>query len=94
MSGFDALADAWEAHVHASRASSNPRVYVEHPAFEAIVALGPDVVPLIIERYREGSLFWGAALARITGNSQFGDGLSGNLKDTRAKWLAWKGAEW
>ena len=83
--------------MHASRASSNPRVYVEHPSFEAIVALGADAVPLIIERYRVGSLFWGAALARITGHIEFGDGLSGNLKDTRTKWLAWsapKSASW
>ena len=85
---FDRLADAWEAHVHASRASSNPRVYVEHATFDALVALGEDAVPFALERYRAGPLFWGAVLARITGDTSKGDGLSGNLKDTRARWLA------
>ena len=94
---FDALAATWEAHVHDSRAASNPRVFVEHPSFDGIVELGrahrDEVVALIIERYRKGSLFWGAALARITGNTSFGDGLGGNLKATRDKWLAWSSTQ-
>ena len=85
---FDALADAWEAHVHEARAASNPRVYVDHPSFDALVALGRDAVPFALERYKTGTLFWGAVLARLTGDTSKGDGLSGNLKDTRAKWLA------
>ncbi|HEY4222004.1 MAG TPA: hypothetical protein VGO62_11685 [Myxococcota bacterium] len=85
---FDVVADAWEAHLFEVRAASNPRVYIDHPTFDAVVALGPDAIPWIIERYRTGSLFWGAALARITGNSEHGDGVRGDLHETRRRWLA------
>lgn len=85
---FDELADAWERHLVDVRAASNPRVYVSHPSFDAVVALGVDAVPLIVERYRTGSLFWGAALARITGDQDLGDGLHGDLQETRRRWLA------
>lgn len=86
---FDRLADAWEAHLDEERALSNPYKYLEHEAFEGVVALGRPAVPLIVERYRQGSLFWGAALARITGITDFGDGVVGNLKETRRRWLSW-----
>ncbi|WP_426749207.1 hypothetical protein [Myxococcus sp. Y35] len=86
---FDSLAKAWEAHCAEHREASNPLVFVNHPSFEALVALGRPAVPLIVERYREGSLFWGAALRRITGVTTFGDGVVGNLDATRRGWLSW-----
>lgn len=86
---FETLAREWDAHREARRESSNPYAYLDHPSFDAIVALGEPALPLIIERYREGSVFWGAALRKITGKTEFGDGVVGNLEDTRRKWLAW-----
>lgn len=86
---FEEQASLWEAHLDAERASSNPFSKIQHPAFEDIVALGEPAVPLIIERYRNGSAFWGAALARITGIEEHGDGVTGNVKQTRQRWLAW-----
>lgn len=84
---FDALADAWEAHCRANSERSDPRVFVEHPSFDSIVGLGAIAVPWIVERYKTGPLFWGAALARITGDTSKGDGVSGDLKETRRRWL-------
>lgn len=86
---FAELAEQWEAHCAANRVSSNPYVYLRHPSFEGIVALGEAAVPLIVDRYRDGSVFWGAALRQITGISQFGDGVVGNLEATRRGWLQW-----
>ena len=86
---FETLANAWEAHCAAHREASNPYKFVEHPSFEALVGLGRPAVPLIVERYREGNLFWGAALRRITGVTTFGDGVVGDLAATRRGWLAW-----
>lgn len=86
---FVELADAWEQHLEAERASSNPQRKLAHPAFEELVSLGEAAVPLVVERYQQGSLFWGAALARLTGVTAHGDGLSGNLRETRTRWLAW-----
>ncbi|MFP2930534.1 hypothetical protein ACLESO_36110 [Pyxidicoccus sp. 3LG] len=86
---FEELAKEWEAHCAAHREASNPYVFLNHPSFEALVALGRPAVPLIIERYRDGSLFWGSALRRITGVATFGDGVVGNLSETRRSWLKW-----
>lgn len=86
---FDALADRWEAHVRDVSSSSDPRVYVRHEAFDAIVAMGEDVLPLVVDRYRVGTLFWGAVLTRITGDASKGDGVTGDLKATKRAWLAW-----
>ncbi len=79
----------WEAHCRASSSSSDPYTYVRHEALDAIVALGPDAIPIVVERHRSGPLFWGAALARITGDLSKGDGVTGDLKATKRAWLAW-----
>ncbi len=86
---FESLAKEWEAHCDSHREASNPYVFLNHPSFESLVGLGRAAVPLIIERYREGSVFWGAALRRITGVTTFGDGVVGNLEATRRGWLQW-----
>jgi len=86
---FQEAAEAWEAHCAEHREASNPAVFVNHPTFEALVLLGSQTVPLVIARYREGSLFYGAVLRRLTGMAQFGDGVTGNLQATRRDWLAW-----
>ncbi|MCY1016639.1 hypothetical protein [Pyxidicoccus sp. MSG2] len=86
---FEALAKEWEEHCAEHREASNPYVFLNHPSFESIVALGRPAVPLIVERYREGSVFWGAALRRMTGVTTFGDGVVGNLDATRRGWLKW-----
>lgn len=88
-SRFNVLATEWAAHCAKHRESSNPAVFTQHESFDALVALGPQALPLIIDQYREGSLFWGAVLARITGNAQFGTGTTGNLNQTRRDWLHW-----
>lgn len=88
MNDFDRLAEEWLAHCHAHRESSDPYVFVECEPFEHIVALGESAIPNIVERYEDGSLFWGAALARITGVGELGDGLTGDLEAVRDRWLA------
>lgn len=90
---FAALADAWEAHCQAHATASNPSVYLKNDAFEAIVAMGTPALPFIIERYRGGSIFWGAALARITGKTDFGNGVTGKLQQARQQWLEWWDAQ-
>ncbi|HZI15937.1 MAG TPA: hypothetical protein VE153_36560 [Myxococcus sp.] len=86
---FETLAKEWQEHCDAHREASNPYVFLNHPSFESLVGLGRAAVPLIIEHYRGGSVFWGAALRRIIGVTTFGDGVVGNLEATRRGWLQW-----
>lgn len=87
---FEALAAKWQAHIDAHKEASNPFVFIQSEAFEAIVAMGEPVVRLIIAKYREGGpVFWAAALARITGIESFGNGLTGKVEQAREKWIEW-----
>ncbi len=90
---FAEAAEAWQRHCIEVGAASNPQRYLEHESFERLVALGAPAVRLCVEAYRRTSpsepMFWGAVLSRITGREDFGNGVTGNLKKTRAAWLAW-----
>lgn len=87
-SQFNDLADTWERE---TRAESFAHRRSMHPAYQRIIGLGPDVIPLILERVRQrqaGHWFW--ALNALTGE----DPAAGTTKprDARAAWLRW-GAE-
>lgn len=88
---FEAHEATWARHREACRVLSNPNVFIRDAGFEGIVAMGEAAIPLIIERYRspESTLFWGAALTKITGLTDFGDGLVGDLRATREAWVTW-----
>ena len=49
---FKELADEWEAHRQSVLLSSNIHHTLNHPAYRALIELGPPALPLIIERYR------------------------------------------
>ena len=83
------FADQWQEHIDSNSFVANPNIYVEHESFEKIVEMGSPAIPFIIEAYREGHLFWGAALVQITGNKDFGNGVTGNLRAQKDAWLKW-----
>ena len=86
---FERCAREWQEHIDAHSFTANPYVYIEHASFENIVAMGKEAIPLILEAYSEGHLFWGAALVRITGKNDFGNGVTGNLGAQKTNWLNW-----
>jgi hypothetical protein len=86
---FTELTKAWRAHLLEVMDQSLASRAIACDAFDALVALGPDAIPLILREYQGINVPWGAVLARITGETALGDGLTGNRKDTRERWLAW-----
>lgn len=81
---FNALADEWIA---ATRLSSSATTTCMHPAYQQIIGLGPDVLPLILEDVAAGELHWGWALRALTGH----DAAAGveSLPDARDAWIRW-----
>lgn len=86
---FELHAAAWERHRRDHAHHANPTVYLRCEAFEGLVAMGVEILPLIFARYRPDQLFWGALLSRITGHAEFGDGVLGDRVKARQAWLRW-----
>ena len=64
---FDQLADDWERAV---AYLSDSTLREAHPAYRAIVALGPPVVPLLLADLERTHRHWFAALAELTGTCE------------------------
>jgi hypothetical protein len=61
---FRRLADIWEratGHLSSMKAAS------EHPAYQEIIGLGPEVVPLLLRDLQDKERHWFIALRTITG---------------------------
>ncbi len=61
---FAVLADQWKA---ATGLLSSSTAISSHPAYRAIIALGPAVVPLILRDLEREPAHWFEALQAITG---------------------------
>lgn len=82
-SGFDALATVWERE---TRNSSNLEENQNHWAYQAILRMGPAVVPDIINRMRTHKGFWFAALAQLAKWDPVLPEEWGNAKKMRDAW--------
>ena len=83
---FDRLAAQWREE---TRYHSSSDIMAEHPAYQAIIAMGEDVIPLILENLRTGGGHWFMALRSITGESPIREEDRGKIQAIRAAWLDW-----
>ena len=83
---FHALAEEWQA---ATRFSSAPSAASEHPAYRAIIALGPAVVPLMFAELAIAPEPWFAALRELTGADPVPGADRGRPRAAAEHWLAW-----
>jgi hypothetical protein len=68
---------------------SSSRVRESHPAYQEIIALGPDVVPLLLRDLEENETHWFTALRRITGADPIPHASAGNVPQMKEAWLRW-----
>jgi len=68
---------------------SNPRLITEHPAFREIIALGPEVLPLMLRDLEAQPSLWVWALPEITGENPVEAGDGGNIRKMSDAWLQW-----
>ncbi len=91
---FRRLASIWHEAV-AHQSSSTLRN--NHPAYREIIALGPDVVPLLLRDMQEHHTHWFAALREITGANPVPESVAGNVPQIVDAWLRWakdQGYDW
>jgi hypothetical protein len=68
--------------------SSNTHDYWKGPHGKAIIALGPAVIPQLIQELRKGDFFFNVPLARIT-NADITNEKFGSEQDNARLWLTW-----
>ena len=83
---FRALADEWRA---ATRFLSSAAAAADHPAYRAVVALGPGVVPLILAELAASPEPWFAALRELTGADPVPPADRVRPGAAADHWLAW-----
>lgn len=83
---FDRLAAQWKRE---TRYQSSSDIMAEHPAYQAIIAMGDDVIPLILADLRESMDHWFMALRSITGESPIREEDRGKISAMTAAWLDW-----
>jgi hypothetical protein len=83
---FQRLAAAWHKAVahHSSTTVRN-----NHPAYQEIIRLGRDVVPLLLRDLEDNHTHWFYALRQITGADPIPESAAGNIPQMAEAWLRW-----
>ena len=68
--------------------SSKTYNYWKGPHGKAIIALGPAIIPQLIQELRKGDFFFNVPLARIT-NADITNDTFGSEQDNAKLWLKW-----
>ena len=61
----------------------------DHPAYQQIVALGPEVVPLLLRELERSPDHWFRALHTLTGADPVPTESRGKMRDMADAWLRW-----
>ena len=83
---FRALEAQWQDDV--GMLSSSTEI-INHRAFQAIIALGPAVVPFMLRDLAQRPRLWVWALPRITGENPIPDDVGGDVGRMSELWLRW-----
>ena len=83
---FHTLAREWKK---ACSVCSSTSAMTSHPAYQAIIQLGPAVVPLLLEELAQERVHWFEALKTITGEDPVPPADWGNIPAMSSAWLAW-----
>lgn len=83
---FNELAEQWY------RATLHSSGYVDkilHPAYQRIIGLGKDVVPLILRELQDAPSDWFWALRALTGEDVTTPEMAGKRDEMARAWLDW-----
>lgn len=83
---FRRLADRWNRE---TGVLSDIGLACRHPAYRAIIALGPAVVPVLLNELKTNPDWWFDALQELTGANPLPPGDGGKLHQMAAKWVQW-----
>ena len=64
-----------------------------HPAYQQIIGMGWEVLPLILRDLKESNADWFWALTAITGANPISTEIAGNITRMTEAWLQWARAK-
>ena len=64
-----------------------------HPAYQHIIGIGPDAVPLLLQQLQQGPNDWFWALNAITEADPVPEASQGNLQEMANAWIEWGRSE-
>lgn len=83
---FQALAERWKRD---TRFCSSRTKMVNHPAYQEIISLGKDAIPLILTELRSEPHYWFVALEALTGEDPVTSQDRGVMPRMVTAWLEW-----
>jgi hypothetical protein len=83
---FRRLVDQWR---HDTDALSDPARTAMHPAYQRIIGLGPQVLPLILQEMQCNGGHWFWALRAISGDNPVTPDIAGRIPAMKEAWLQW-----
>ena len=83
---FDELAAAWTSETACY--SFKPQI-VGHPAYRALLEMGPEILPLAIEELRTPARRWFYLLRDLTGESPVPPQAAGDVPAMAEAWVVW-----
>jgi hypothetical protein len=83
---FQELARQWKAD---TLLLSSSTAITSHPAYQAIIALGPPTLPLILRDLEAKPAHWFEALQAISGEDPVPRSDWGKIAAMKTAWLAW-----
>jgi hypothetical protein len=91
---FQRLAALWRTETAYVSSSTD---LVSHPAFRAMVDMGPVIIPMVLRELERRSGHWHRVLRRIAGVDPVEPADRGNIERAAEAWLQWgrdQGYEW
>src|ERR1700693_5276062 len=87
---FLELVATWKRERGPHSASSR---LAEHPAYQQIISMGPDVVPLLLRELEREPDHWFRALHALTGANPVPETSCGKIQEMTAAWFSWAGCQ-
>lgn len=83
---FKFLVSKWKAE---TQLQSSVKIMIEHPAYQKIIALGKEAIPLLLNELSKNPNHWFVALKRISNEDPVNKEDRGNIKKMVKSWLNW-----
>ena len=87
---FRRLESPWQAD---TQYLSDARRIIDHTAFRQIIALGREIVPLLLHDLQTRPSLWVWALPEITGENPVSAADAGNIRKMSDAWVRWGRAQ-
>ena len=83
---FQKLANKWRRE---TQFVSSVDELVMHPCYQQIMAMGPDVISMILADLQQKPAYWFWALQSLTGKNPVTPDIQGDIEAITEAWLSW-----